>query len=273
MRVERSWRGAVVVVIIAACDTLPSDQRGTRVPIWAPSFSVLPGGLSQTGCEQGVAWAYSAHFEQSSTVTFISPDNGQPRSQCGDLGFNEPSVANLELRYTPVIGRYEKWLRRLRTTSGFPPYEDTVFPLDSVDIFSLATRFWDAPAQLGYDLTAFTIRHSDNISDTASPAFNDPDSNLGEARAQLWRHIDPPYITDTALLGSGQNQPRLVWLNRHLGREVDSTEVYRSIAGGSWTPRATLTYSFSEFVDTALARGVYAYFVRHITAHGLPGSM
>jgi hypothetical protein len=178
-------------------------------------------------------------------------------------------VGRVELRYTPVIGRYERWLRRLRTTLGSPLYEDVVFPLDSVTFDSLTARDWDAPAQAGYDVTAFTIRHTDSASVAGSPAFNDPDSDfLSDARVQLWKHIDPPSITDTALLGGGQDQPSLEWLNRHLGRDVDSTEVYRMTAAGPWTLRATLDLTSTAFTDTSLSRGVYSYFVRHITAHG-----
>lgn len=112
--------------------------------------------------------------------------------------------------------------------------------------------------------TSFTIRHADTYGETQDSLFAYPDSN-GDALAHLWRHIDPPYVTDTATVGG--DSPRISWQNRHLGRYVDSTEVYRKVAGGEWLHRATLAFTADQFTDTALARGVYAYFVRHVTAH------
>jgi hypothetical protein len=234
-------------------------------PFRQPAFAVQAGGLDSIGCEQGVAWDYSAHFRPTSSATFIDSGSGNPRQQCGDLGFNESTAGAVQLRYRAITGRYERWFRRLRRVDGVPLYELTMLALDSVVIDSLTARDWPAPAQVGYDLTAFAIRHTDTYAETQDTAFDNPD-NVTDAYAHLWRHVDPPYVTDTTRLGS--NRPKLIWQNRHLGRLLDSTEVYRSDNGAGFERVAALAQSASEFADTALVRGVYGYFVRHVTALG-----
>jgi hypothetical protein len=126
MSVDRRLVVIVLLAFAAACETNPAENSGFLAPFTSPSFSVLPGGLDALGCGQLEAWAYSAHFASPSTVTFMSPVTGYPRAQCGDLGFNELGVADVYLRYTPVTGRYEKWLRSKRHQFSVPLDENTV---------------------------------------------------------------------------------------------------------------------------------------------------
>jgi hypothetical protein len=155
---------------------------------------------------------------------------------------------------------YQFMIRRMRKTGSTLAYDTTAeVPYSNSAITKSDTVA--APAAIGFDLTFWElVWDTGTVQGSNFPPPNPPESHGG---FQLWKTITPPagFYTDTFTL----NRPRAHWTNRHLGRSVDFTEVYRRVNGGGWQWRATQNHDSTTFTDTAVANGVYGYFVRHVS--------
>lgn len=204
------------------------------------------------------------------TATFyirLAPDT-LVRPACGDLLFDEDSTASnparLVITYSPLELERTRWqflVRRMRKASSSLVYDTTAQqPYWNSTVTKTSTLA--APAALGYELTFWElIWDTDTVPGSYFPPANHPD---GPGGFQLWKTIAQPAGFFTDLFTS--NRPRVSWTNRHLGRPVDSTEVYRRVNAGGWVFRAKSGPTAVDFVDTALANGTYSYFVRHVAA-------
>lgn len=159
-----------------------------------------------------------------------------------------------------------------------PQFEQDSMILDSIpklppgapdpNVYRVTKRF-TVPTLYGYDLTAFGFRHE--LTKAALLQY-DPiwqfDTLTVDAAAHLWGKQAGPTGFGATLTGG--NRPQLTWTNRHPGRSLDSTEVFRSVNGGTWTYRTRVGGAATSWTDTALANGSYSFFIRHATARTFP---
>lgn len=260
----------MLILVGAGCDAGPAGPADRVLVVPTPTFLVIPDPGSpppERACGQDEGYQFSSHFSSSynNRAEFRTPYPVSLRSQCGDLPFDESGVGTVDLYYrylSDTLADYEMWARRQRIWDAPLDFDDDSMYLGLIAGDTLHHVF-GAPAQDGYDLTAFANRHAQFLYELGTD-FSSPFTQNSDALAQLWRSINPPY--GFAVGFYSDSQPWLTWTNQHRGRTADSTQVYRRVNGGQWQYRTTVAHDVESFVDGPLSPAAYGYFIRHVTA-------
>jgi hypothetical protein len=212
-----------------------------------------------TDCTLGTAYLGSSDALLDS-VKFYPAGSSSPRTQCGDLPFNEdPSNAGtvkLASRNLIRLMPYQSWSLGTRSTVS-----DTLAEVfrtmwqDSVRVYSDS-----APANYWYDLVALAYRHSGDSDEVRDRTYEIT------ALAQLWRTIPTPTRpavsrADSHAVVSWTNPPGL------LRRHVDSTEVFRRSESGSWgeSPIVRLASDSTSYREVP-GPGTWYYMIRFVSS-------
>jgi hypothetical protein len=186
---------------------------------------------------------------------------------CGDLDFNDRTrtvSAVLATTDSEQESPFKYWWRRGRhkttgNTAGLLQVRRDSAPAGQI----VETGNMAMPLDPNWDVVGMVLIITNDgglqVTDSAflyDRTVYDPELNINY-RLQHWRHIEAP-VLDSGLVDS--TTVTLWWQNRHEGRTIDSTIVFRN--GGQ---RITLGPGATDWQDTGLAVGGYSYQLKHFT--------
>jgi hypothetical protein len=233
-----------------------------------PRFSIQAGGASALACDEHVNWAIDGpHFNPAPTLTFSDPI-GALAGQCGNLSFDD-RTRSVTVTFRPVVPEgeapYRYIWRRGRWTSAVPAdvVQDTVLVAPPG---TQLTRTIAMPLRTSYDGLGAIILLTSNaqLVPNEGPFVDNsvPEYSALNLWVQHWRHIDAPILNSASVANA---RVTLQWTNKHLGRPIDSTAVFRNNS-----LIKLLSGSATSYTDSVSAPGNYTYALKHFTPTTVP---
>jgi chitodextrinase len=193
-------------------------------------------------------------------------DAGDTSNQCGDLDFTDARTVSVRSYYAtdstvPAENPWKYWWRRARfADDGTGDLDEVAKVIRSGHVFG-----WDTAAVAlsdEYDaIGVIVVLNADSTLEIGDSVFIDPavSSYYGGINVvvQHWAHREPPVFDSATVDGSSVS---LHWTNVHVGRAVDSTNIYRN---GAFTK--TVGPAETSYEDRGLAPGSYAYSLKHVS--------
>lgn len=217
----------------------------------------MPGSLGN--------WNRDPHFSNVSPDTFALTfaDSVFPflSGECGDLAFDN-RVRSFTARYRPNVigdGDWRYWWRRGRRALDLPSVLDSVSKKNrAIGVPDTVTV--QMPLLTAYDgLGAMFLMAPADTLVLSEAAFTDPNlyGALQHIAVQHWARSLEPILNSATVSGMTVT---LQWTNRHRGRPIDSTMVFRDGAERALRPGTATSYT-----DTVPASGTYTYTLKHVT--------
>jgi len=210
----------------------------------------------------------TGHFD---SITVVLGDSVADPDHCGDLDFDgrhRTFWARLATQSSVPIPEENPhkylWLRGRNRETGstdavYQLWYDTASAGRVVETGTLSVPLdqdWDAAGVVLITINQGSLEPTDSAFLYAAPSYG-PEGRINY-RLQHWRHVAAP-VLDSSRQGLGLTVT-LYWQNRHEGRPLDSTIVFR---GSSWI--RTLGPTVTSWPDTVPAEGTYVYRLKHIT--------